>query len=390
MDGSVERAIDEQRDAMRDLLASLVAIPTENPPANAYDACVEHLQRAIGACGLEQERIEIPSIDVPRSVVKAWLGRPGPTLYFHGHYDVVPAQSRDQFAPRVEGDTLFGRGSSDMKSGLVAMIHAMAALKAAGAPLAGRIGLVCVPDEETGGRTGSGALAAAGQLGNDAVGMLMPEPTSGVIWYANRGAFTAEVTVDGREAHVGLAHHGANAVARALPMLNALVALAADVEHRGSVLLVGGRLDAGTNFNVVPGACRFTIDRRTNADEDFEKAKREVLGVLRDACPPGVTIDIRVLQEGESASTPPDHAVGRALADSVTAIVGEAPAFESCPGLLETRFYARRRIPAYAYGPGILAVSHGPQEFVKISRMVECAKIYALTAMRVLGVDGSG
>jgi succinyl-diaminopimelate desuccinylase len=393
MYGSVERAvsaaIDDQRDAMRDLLASLVAIPTENPPANAYDACVEHLQIAIGECGLEQERIQIPSIDVPRSVVKAWLGGPGPTLYFHGHYDVVPAQSRDQFAPRVEGDTLFGRGSSDMKSGLVAMIHAMAALKAAGAPLAGRIGLVCVPDEETGGRTGSGALAAAGQLGNDAVGMLMPEPTSGVIWYANRGAFTAEVTVDGREAHVGLAHHGANAVARALPMLNALVALASDVERRGSVLLVGGRVDAGVNFNVVPGACRFTIDRRTNPDEDFEKAKREVLGVLRDACPPGVTIDVRVLQEGESASTPPDHAVGRALADSVTAVVGEPPAFESCPGLLETRFYARRRIPAYAYGPGILAVSHGPQEFVKIGRMVECAKIYALTAMRVLGVGQS-
>jgi succinyl-diaminopimelate desuccinylase len=55
-----------------------------------------------------------------------------------------------------------------------------------------------------------------------------------------------------------------------------------------------------------------------------------------------------------------------------------------CPGLLETRFYAERGVPALAYGPGLLAVSHGPREFVKISRMVECAKIYALTAARML------
>jgi acetylornithine deacetylase/succinyl-diaminopimelate desuccinylase-like protein len=56
-------------------------------------------------------------------------------------------------------------------------------------------------------------------------------------------------------------------------------------------------------------------------------------------------------------------------------------------GLLETRFYAERGVPALAYGPGILAVSHGPQEFVKVSRMVECAKIYALTAAVLLGGD---
>ena len=57
---------------------------------------------------------------------------------------------------------------------------------------------------------------------------------------------------------------------------------------------------------------------------------------------------------------------------------------ELCPGLLETRFYAERGVPAYAYGPGILAVSHGPNEFVRLSKVVECAKVYALTALRML------
>ena len=62
-----------------------------------------------------------------------------------------------------------------------------------------------------------------------------------------------------------------------------------------------------------------------------------------------------------------------------------APGVRPCPGLLEIRFYVERGVPALAYGPGVLAVSHGLQEFVKISRMVECAKIYTLTAARMLG-----
>ena len=72
-----------------------------------------------------------------------------------------------------------------------------------------------------------------------------------------------------------------------------------------------------------------------------------------------------------------------ALAASIEETTGKPAAFELCPGLLEIRFYADRGVPAFAYGPGVLAVSHGPQEFVRISRMIECAKIYASTAARM-------
>jgi len=381
-------AIDAERDAMRDLLQALVALPTENPPATRYRPCVELLQATLVDLGFEPQTVDIPSpADAPRTAVRAWLGDSGPVLYFHGHYDVVPAASSSQFVPKVEGDTLFGRGSSDMKSGLVAMLYAARALLSTAAPLAGRVGLLFVPDEETGGEFGSGALDAAGQLtppGKEAIGMLLPEPTSGVVWHANRGAVTLEATVHGRAAHVALAHQGVNAFERALPLLNRLAALAREVERRGSVLLVGGRVEAGSNFNVVPSECRFTVDRRVTPDEDFEAEKKHLLALFADARADGLDLSVRVIQEGRAASTPPDHALGRALADSVAAIKGEAPAFEPCPGLLETRFYAQHAIPAYAYGPGILAVSHGPQEFVKISRMIECAKIYALTAARIL------
>jgi succinyl-diaminopimelate desuccinylase len=375
-------AIDHSRPWMDQLLAALVAIPTENPPGLEYDACVDRLESAASSRGLWSERIAIES-NPPRTALIASVGEGTPSLYFHGHYDVVPACTRDQFAPRQEGDTLFGRGSSDMKSGLVAMLAAADALRVSRARLNGRLTLLFVPDEETGGATGSARLAATGRLGRDGIGMLLPEPTSGRIWNGNRGAISLTVTVRGRSAHVGLMQQGVNAVERALPALERLFALKRDIDARGSLLLIGGRVEAGSNFNVVPDECRFSVDRRTNPDEDFDVEKQRLLETIR-ASLEGADATVDVFQEGRSSSTPIDHELGTMLRGAIEEVAGEAPIVEPCPGLLETRFYAERGVPAYAYGPGILAVSHGPNEFVKLPKVAECAKIYALTALRML------
>jgi len=215
--------------------------------------------------------------------------------------------------------------------------------------------------------------------------MLLPEPTSGAVWHANRGAITLAITVAGRAAHVGLARTGINALERAMPLLDRLFAYARELDaSRQSILLVGGRVDAGTNFNAVPDRCRFTVDRRTNPDEDFDAEKQRLLEEIARAYGGGTNMHIETIQEGRSSLTALDTPLARTLAESIREVTGEPAPFEACPGLLEIRFYAERGVPALAYGPGILAVSHGPQEFVKVSRMVECAKVYALTAMRML------
>ncbi len=381
----VLRAIDADRVGLTTLLSELVAIPTENPPATGYAPCVARIESALAERSLPFERIEIPSpAGAPRAAIRAWVGGDGPALCFHGHFDVVPAFDAGQFTPRLEGDTLFGRGSSDMKSGLVSMIAAAAALRDSAA-LRGRLELLFVPDEETGGEFGTASLARLGLLPADLIGMLLPEPTSGVVWHSNRGALTLEVTVRGRAAHVGLQHQGTNAVERAMPLLARLFDAKRGLDARnGSIMLVGGRVDAGSNFNVVPAECRFTIDRRTDPSEDFDREKQSLLAMLDSARAEGIELEVRQIQEGRSSSTPADGRLARTLSSAVIEVTGEAPAFEMCPGLLETRFYAERGVPALAYGPGILAVSHGPKEFVKIGRMIECAKIYALTAVRML------
>jgi acetylornithine deacetylase/succinyl-diaminopimelate desuccinylase-like protein len=83
-------------------------------------------------------------------------------------------------------------------------------------------------------------------------------------------------------------------------------------------------------------------------------------------------------------AVPETQPLARALAKSIQEITSRAPQFEMCPGLLETRFYAQRNVPALACGPGRLSVSHGPNEFVSLREMEHCAAIYALTAANLL------
>ncbi|MBC7263408.1 MAG: M20 family metallopeptidase [Chloroflexi bacterium] len=391
-------AIASYRDEIVDFTKALVAIPTENPPGKSYSACVERIASKLQEIGLDPTILEVPDGPPlhPRYCLLSSYGKGERTLYFHGHYDVVPASSEAQFHPYVKGGELFGRGSSDMKGGLAAMIYAVKALKDCGIALQGRVGLTIVPDEETGGAFGSRYLADAGLLGVDGIGMLMSEPTSGVIWNANRGALSLRVTVKGKPAHVGLHYQGVNAFERMLAVANALLELKAEVESRStgfaiepeaarrSILLVGGRCEGGTNFNLVPAECSFTVDRRINPEEDLETEKRRLFALFEGLRGEGMDLDVEILQEGTSAGCSKDDPVAQALAESVEAITGRSPSFEMCPGLLEIRFYAQRGIPAFAYGPGLLSVSHGPDEFVRLADIYNCAAIYALTAVRVL------
>ncbi|HKI26054.1 MAG TPA: ArgE/DapE family deacylase [Candidatus Sulfotelmatobacter sp.] len=378
--------------AMLQLTTDLVRVATENPPGNNYDAAVDLLCRTLA-------RLKVDDVRVEGQCVLAFLGESERTLYFSGHYDVVPAQDPSQFQPRVKGKNLFGRGSSDMKSGLAAMLFAAIALRDRGALRRGRIGLVFVPDEETAGPRGSRSLADRGILGQHAIGMLTPEPTGGIVWNANRGAITLNVMLEGKTAHVGRQYEGINAFDHMLKVAGAVSALKAEVEQRvtafhispkaarRSILLMGGQCSSGANFNIVPEQCSFTIDRRINPEENLETEKQRLFSLLDELKRAGVDLDVKVLQEGRSSSSAEDAPLGRALARSIRTVTGKTPRFEMCGGLLETRFYAERGIPAYAYGPGLLSVSHGPKEFVPTDRITECSAIYALTAAGMLGKE---
>ena len=375
----------------------LVAIASENPPGKQYNECVERIREEWDRLGLSYESFDAPSKNnQARSNLLSFVGDGDRVVYFHGHYDVVPAQNREQFQPRIEDGYLYGRGSTDMKAGLAAMTYAAFLLRELEVPLHGRVGLCFVADEETGGEGGSRYLEQIGLLGQDGIAMLTMEPTSGVIWNANRGAITLKITVKGRSAHVGLQHQGINAFEQMLKVATELQNLKAEIEPRKthyriypqeaahSILMLGGVVQGGTNFNVVPERCTFTVDRRFNPEEKLDTEKARLLSLLESCKRQGIDIEVETIQEGHASGVDEQHPVALALADTIQRVTGTPPAFEMCPGLLETRWYAKKGIPAFAYGPGLLECAHRPHERIEIERIYQHTLIYALTAARLL------
>jgi len=388
MPDDVQAWLESRAEEMAALVSELVAVDTENPPGRGLGKCGRVLRDAMARLGFAPELIELApvgSLEDP-CIVRGSVGGGPRTIYFHGHFDVVPAQSRAQFRPRREDGRVVGRGTADMKGGLVSMLYGAAAAADLMLLPDARIVLHFVCDEETGSTAGSGHLREAGLIDPDAVAMLTAEPTGGVVWHANRGAITLRVGVAGREAHVGQAQLGVNAFEKMIAVAEPLAALARELQERGSALVVGGAAGAGAGFNIVPGSAWFSLDRRFNPDEDLEEELARMTDTIAEAAArAGADVTVDILQRAPSASSEETHPAAVALTRAVEQVEGAAPQFEVCPGVLETRWYAELGIPAFGYGAGRLEVSHGPDEYIDEAAMRRCAAVYALFPSAVPG-----
>ena len=387
--------LDGRAEEMVALLEALVRVPTENPPGRELGRCARILCDALARLDFSPELIELaPAGGLEgAAIVRGSVGDGPEVVYYHGHFDVVPAQSPSQFEPVRRDGKVIGRGTADMKGGLVSMLYGAAAARALGLLEGRRIVFHLVCDEETGSTAGSGHLRDAGLIDPEAVAMLTAEPTGGVIWHAARGAITLRVRTSGREAHVGYVHEGVNAFEHMIRIAAPLTALSHELlrkrtsfpvesdEAAGSMLVVGGQAGAGAGFNVVPGSAWFSVDRRFNPEEDLDEELARLTGIIEQAAA-GAEVDVEVLQAQPAARTDADHPAAGALARCVEAVGGSAR-FQLCPGVLDTRWYSQLGIPAFGYGGGGLEVAHGPHEYIEEAAMRRCAAVYALFAAEI-------
>jgi len=384
---------------MVDFLARLVAEPTENPPGAGLGRCARLLEEEMRRLGLGVELIEITGphgLQEP-FIVRGSAGEGEKLLYFHGHYDVVPVQDRRQFTLRCEGGKLYGRGTADMKGGIVSMLYGATAAKELGLIGGGRVVVHLVPDEETGSVVGAGHLREHHLIDPAAVAMVTGEPSGTSIWNAARGAISLKVGFEGREAHVGQAAFGINTFAHMVHGARPLLAYAEEMAARptgctmapgdptGSMVVVGGLCGGGSNFNVVPADAWFTVDSRFNPEEDLNAELERMRTLIRDAAAEvDAKVTVEVTQFQPPAGTPPGHPAGAALAACIEEVRGTPARFEMCGGILENRWYDQLGIPAFGYGPGRLDVSHGPDEHVDEQELFRTAAVYALYAADIL------
>jgi len=394
----VQAWLDERARDMAELLEALVRLPTENPPGRELGRCASVLRDALHGLGFTAELIELAAtgtLEDP-AIVRGTLGTGSQLVYYHGHFDVVPAQSSSQFEPERREGKVIGRGAADMKGGLVSMIYGGAAARELGLLDDRRIVVHLVCDEETGSTAGSGHMREAGLIDRDALAMLTAEPTGGVIWHACRGAITLRVQTTGREAHVGYANDGVNAFEDMIRVAEPLTALSHELlakrtsfpvqrqEAAGSMLVVGGQAAAGAGFNVVPGSAWFSVDRRFNPEEELDEELSRLTDMIEAAAEAaGAQVEIELLQAQPSGVTDQHHPAAQALARCIATVDGAGSTFQLCPGVLDTRWYSQLGIPAFAYGGGRLDISHGPNEYIDEAAMRRCAAVYALFAAEV-------
>ncbi|WP_448625574.1 ArgE/DapE family deacylase [Geodermatophilus sp. URMC 64] len=407
-------AVDE--DWLVDRLRRLVAVPSVGGTAAESEA-----QHLVGdwleelGCDVDRWPIDLAAAatepDAPGQEVvrtEAW-GVVGttqadgvPALVLAGHTDVVPAGDRalwpgDPFDPRVDGAAVHGRGSCDMKAGVVASLGALAAVRAAGLRLARPVAVHSVIGEEDGG-LGAWATLRRGHKGETCV---IPEPTAGALVTANAGALTFRLEVTGRAAHAAYRDEGVSAVELFAELHAELRALEAERQVGADPRFGGARFPYGLSIGKVSsGDWASSVPDRLVAEgrygvvvgEPVEAARRtfeQRVAAFCAAHPWLAGHPVRVTWTGGSFASGQLPA-GHPLADDVRRAVRDAgggdPEERAVAAGSDLRQYAAAGIPTLHYGPGDLRLAHGPDEKVPVADLVTAARALALLAVRTAGV----
>jgi len=410
----VERA----RDELVDFAAELVRIPTVNPPGACYRECAEAIGRRLRGWGMAVEQVEAAdrpehTPEHPRVNVVGRL--PGtearPCVHLSGHFDVVPpgeGWTVDPFGGLVRDGRLYGRGASDMKSGIAAAALAVEAVQRSGVRLRGSVELSGTVDEESGGFAGVAHLCETGRISADRTDfVIIPEPFGpDRICIGHKGVYWFDVVASGEVAHGSMPHLGRSAIEDMAALIEAVrERLRPHLATRESELPVvppeaarasinvnavsGGQPEGGDQSPCVADRCVATFDRRfveTESIGDVRAEIREVVSAV-EAAEPGrrFTVVDRLIVSPVRA--PVGSPVIRALGDAIQRVRGRAPELVASPGTYDQKHVAKIAgvEQCVAYGPGPLQLAHRPDESCAIDDLVAAAQVMALAIVDLVG-----
>ena len=385
-------------DALVEFTRELVRIPSVYDPARRLNEqpaaeVVEAQMRAFGW----SPRVDLVAAGRPNVIATIDGDRPGRTLLFEGHTDVVTegdehAWTVEPFGAELRDGRIYGRGSADMKSGVAAMLFAADAVVRAGS-FPGRIVVAALVDEE-GMMSGVRDFVARGHAeGID--GAICCEPEGGEICITAKGAMRLRIDLTGKMAHGAMPFEGRNpnrAAAMVIAALTDLERRLQDVhgehEQLGRPWITPTVLRAGepAQMNVMPGTSALWVDVRTVPAVDHDRLLTDIeqlaTDITRDI---GVTTAVTVIDDRPPVELASDHTLVRAVWDAHAA-VGATPArLGGVPGTTDgTMLTALAGVPTVVYGPGGKWIAHQADEYVDVADIVEHANVYVATAERFL------
>jgi succinyl-diaminopimelate desuccinylase len=374
------------------LCRDLVRLKSVNPPGDELEIA-EYVAGILRKAGLAAD--VVPHTPTRASVVARLKGSGEvPALLYSGHLDVVPIGPTgedwlyDPFGGEVAEGKLWGRGSTDMKSGVAAMIEAARVLAAAKLPLKGDLVLVFTADEEVG-ALGARELATRPDLA-PAQAVVISEPSYNDVYVAEKGQFWLEITTYGKAAHGSMPHLGQNAIMMMVALLDKLDQL--QVPYEEHPLLGGftrsiGTIHGGLSTNIVPDCCVATVDLRTLPGQDHRMILRQVEDLIADLSRqlPGFRASVKVVIELCPVETSPQNAAVQSFCDVVAEVTGERPEPKGVPYGTDAAFLVPPLNAAMVLcGPGNPDLAHQLNECVEVDKLIESARIFTLAAAQFL------
>lgn len=327
-------------------------------------------------------------------------GRPGKTLLFEAHTDVVTegdrdAWSYDPFGGTISGGRIYGRGACDTKGNLAAAICAVKAIMRSKQEFTGKI-LLCIPCDEEGMMIGIKDFIRRGWAdGVDAA--IICEPEENQLCITQKGAMRAILRTFGKMAHGAMPLTGINPNTRMARVIVALEELERkEMARVGQHPMLGwpsitptilqGPVKGEPQINVVPDQCMTTLDIRTVPGQDHEGLKSEMNAILEALGKEDEKFRaaLEVIEERPWTLTARDEEVVQAVASSYLEITGKEPVYNGVPGATDGTFLHKAGIPILTTGAGDRHIPHHADEYVDICQLVESTQLFALSAMTFL------
>ncbi|WP_018155829.1 ArgE/DapE family deacylase [Demetria terragena] len=417
----VRDSVDEQTDEMLSFLVDLVRMPSIGGTDNEND-CQAYLADVFAKEGLETDNWQIPVADLEAEEAfpgmeveraEAWglVGKlsgsgDGRTLMLNGHLDVVPAgdlttwTDKDPFSGRVSGGNILGRGTCDMKAGLVAALWAVQAVRRAGVPLRGDLLLASVQGEEDGG-LGTYATLRRGWRADACV---IPEPTSLDLVPAAAGSLTFRLRVPGHATHASRRTAGVSALEKFWPLFAALEKL--EQRRNASVDPLFARWELAYPISI--GAVRCGDWASSVPDlllaegrlgvalgEDPAQARAALEETVADVCKadPWLRSNPATVEwwggQFASGQLAADSDLMPRVREAHTSVTDGTPQEAwGAPYGSDLRLLTHlAQIPTLHYGPGDATLAHGPDESVPVDEVITCARALATLALDYCGVE---
>ena len=356
------------------LTRTLLAFETVNPPGREHD-CAHMAGQLLKDAGFSVEYFDY---EPGRTSVVARIGGSDrkPPLCLTGHLDVVPLGTRQwskaPFTGETDGDKLYGRGTSDMKSGVAAILTACVSLSKT---LKGTAGLVVVlTAAEEGGCIGSARLATMPKLMGKAGAIVVGEPTSNTPLVGHKGSVKFHAAFKGVSAHGSMPQLGVNAIYKAARAIAKLEKFEFGVPAHpimGAPTLNVGTVDGGSGINLVPDSASIGVDIRTVPGMDHAK----LISRLKEIVSEG---EVEIISDLNAVWTEPEKVWVQKVFEICRPVLKEKPGVSTAPYMTDAAnlLKAWPGAPVIVLGPGEAAMAHQTDEYCHMERIGQSVEIY--------------